>query len=408
MKSHKIHKCRACNSQNIKLVFSLGNMAHAGIFPEKKITNVPKDFINVVYCKNCTLVQLDRNFNLNYMFGKNYGYRSGINRTMTSHLENLTKKIMKRFKLSTNDYVLDIASNDATLLNSYSKNLKKVGFDPLVKKFKKNYQNIDFKISRFFNAKYIEKLKIPKFKIITALAVLYDLPNPNKFLQDVKKILDVNGVFIVEVADLHLTLKNNIFDTFCHEHLEYYSLKSLNNLIQKNNLKIFDHEYLSVNGGSSRYYITHKESKIKIKKKIKTVNQVEKKNKVFELSSLENFFNSIKLLKYEFNNLMKKLKKNNFKIHGYGASTKGNILIQFYNLNSKNLDCIAEKNKAKFHCFTPGSKIKIVSEKLSRKLKPDFYVVFPWHFKKEILKREKKIREKGTKFIFPLPKIEIF
>ena len=407
MKSNKISTCRICGSKNIQNVFSLGNISHAGIFPKQKKINVPKDYINVVYCKGCSLVQLDRNFNLNYMFGKNYGYRSGINKTMTLHLKNLAEKVTKKFKLKENDCVLDIASNDGTFLNSYNNKLIRVGVDPLIKKFINNYKNINYKVSNFFDEKSIKKLKIKKFKLITALAVLYDLPKPNKFIKNIKKILDKDGIFIVEVADLRLTLKNNVFDTFCHEHLEYYSFKSLSNLMKRNNLKIFDHEYLSVNGGSSRYFITHKKSEIKIKNTIKKIIQIENKEKVFKLSSLKKFFNSIKFLKNKFNFLINNLKKKNFIIHGYGASTKGNVLIQFYNINNKQLNFIAEKNKEKFNCFTPGSKIKIVSEKISRRLIPDYYVVFPWHFKKEILIREKNIRKKGTKFIFPLPKIEI-
>jgi len=340
------------------------------------------------------------------MFGKNYGYKSGINKTMSSHLEKLTTKISKRFNLKANDYVLDIASNDGTLLNSYNRNLVKVGIDPLIKKFNKSYKKINYKISKFFDAKYIKKLKVPKFKIITALAVLYDLPNPNKFVKDIKSILDKNGIFIIEVADLHLTLKNNVFDTFCHEHLEYYSYKSLNLLFRKNGLKIFDHEYLSINGGSSRYYITHKNSNLKINKRIKKIIKIENKFQIYKFSKLKHFYNSIYNLKKEFKKLIYNLKKKKKTIHGYGASTKGNILIQFYNITNKQLSFIAEKNKQKYNCFTPGSKIKIISELQSRKLKPDYYVVFPWHFRKEILKREKVIKNKGTKFIFPLPKLK--
>ncbi len=407
MKSKKITKCRVCNSLNIKIAFSLGNIAHSGIFPSKKNINVPKDHITVMFCKDCSLVQLDRDFNLKYMFGKNYGYRSGINNTMSKHLKSLVNKISKKFFIKKNDYVLDIASNDGTLLNSYDKNIIKVGIDPLVNKFKKNYKKINYKISNFFDIKYFIKLKIPKFKIITAIAVLYDLPKPNKFIKEIKEILDVNGVFIIEVADLHLTLRNNIFDTFCHEHLEYYSFKSLNKLLSKNDLKIFDHEFSSINGGTSRYYISHSKSIYKVSKNLKKIQKLERKFNTNSFSSLKKFFFSINKLNIEFKKKIVKFKKENKKIHGYGASTKGNVLIQFYNLNSDHLSCIAERNSQKFNCFTPGSKIKIVSESVSRKLQPDYYIVFPWHFKNEILKREKKIRKKGTKFIFPLPHLQI-
>ena len=407
MKSTKIYNCRICSSGNLKKAFSLGKISHTGIFPSKKEINVPKDYINITYCQKCSLVQLDRNFNLNYMFGKNYGYKSGVNNTMISHLNNLVKELSKKFKIKKKDYVLDIASNDGTLLNSYDQNVIKVGVDPLIKKFNKNYKNINYKISNFFDFKHFSKMRLPKFKIITAIAVMYDLPNPNKFIKDINKILDKDGVFIIEVADLYLTMKNNVFDTFCHEHLEYYSYKSLNKLITKNGLKIFDHKYLSINGGSSRYYISKKNSKFKVTKNIRKLIEIEKKSKINNFKNLIKFYESIVKLKENFKKKIFELKKNKFKLHGYGASTKGNVLIQFYNITPSDLDFIAEKNKQKFNCYTPGSKIKIISESKSRKLNPDYYVVFPWHFKKEILKREKIIRKKGTKFIFPLPKFQI-
>ena len=222
-----------------------------------------------------------------------------------------------------------------------------------------------------------------------------------------KKILHKDGVIIIEVADLYKTIKNNVFDTFCHEHLEYYSYQTINFLMKKNNLKIFDHEYHDINGGSSRFYVCHKEKKIKISKKINKILNMERKEKIFKNQTFKLFYKRIKNLKSEFKKLMNELKKNKKIVHGYGASTKGNILIQFYGLSDKEIPFIAERNKQKFNCYTPGSKIKIISESRSRYLKPDYYVVLPWHFKKEILLREKKIRKKGTKFIFPLPKLQI-
>jgi SAM-dependent methyltransferase len=219
-------------------------------------------------CKKCKLVQLDRNFNPKYLYGKDYGYRSGINKTMTEHLKKTVKKCSALAGLKANDPVLDIASNDGTLLNFYKKKIVTVGVDPLVNKYKGYYKKISYKISNFFQINDIKKLNLKKkFKIITSLSVFYDLKDPNRFIEGIKECLDENGIFVLEHADLLSIIKNNLFDTICHEHLEYYSSKVIINMMNFNGLKVFDHEFNNINGGSSRYYICHRKAKYKIKKK---------------------------------------------------------------------------------------------------------------------------------------------
>ena len=354
---------------------------------------------------------MDRSFNSNYLYGLDYGYRSGINLTMTSHLKSISKKLSNLTKLKKDDFVLDIASNDATLLNSYKiLGVKKVGVDPILKKFKKFYKRIDFKISKFFSKKIIQEAKIKKkFKIITACAVFYDIENPNKFLKDISDLIDKkNGIFYLEFQDLLSIIKNDLFDTICHEHLEYYSFKVINNMLKFNNLKLIDVSKNDINGGSLALVISHKLSNYKINyKKINNLVSEEKKYKLELLSTYNNFFQKIQKLKENLNILLFKLVSNNKTIHGYGASTKGNVLLQYFNINNKIISLIADRNPEKNNLFTPGTNIKIVNEKKSRRILPDFYLVLPWHFKKEILLREKKIRQKGTKFIFPLPKLEV-
>jgi len=179
-------------------------------------------------------------------------------------------------------------------------------------------------------------------------------------------------------------------------------------MMQKNQLKVFDHEFNDINGGSSRYYICHQKADYKVKKKkIKKLILLEKKNKLYSKITYRKFFERILNRKNKLVSIIKKIKDKNLTIHGYGASTKGNVILQFFGIGNKDLSYIADRNPLKYNFFTPGTKIKIISEKYSRKLKPNYYLVLPWHFKKEILTREKEIRKKGTKFIFPLPKIKI-
>lgn len=404
----KIKNCRNCNSNFLKKLFSLGNLSFTGKFPSKINANVKKDKLTLVKCNKCNLVQLNKNFNANFLYGDDYGYRTGINNTMTQHVKNTVDQAIKLTKLKKNETVLDIASNDGTLLNFYPKEIITAGIDPLIYKYKKFYKKINFKISNFFNLKDIKKLHINKFKIITALSVFYDLENPNVFLKTIKEILDKEGVFILEHTDLLSIIKKNLFDTICHEHLEYYSSQNIIEMVKKNKLKVFNIKKNNINGGSCCYYICHSEKKLKIKNKnINLILNEEKKYKLTSINTYKKFFKTINKYKINLINKIQEIKNKKEVIHGYGASTKGNVLLQFYGINSNDIKMIADRNPMKNNRYTPGSKIKIVNENISRKLKPDYYLVLPWHFKKEIIKREKKFVKKRTKFIFPLPKLEV-
>ena len=197
-----IKKCRSCNSKNLKNLFNLGKLSFTGKFAKNKKINIPKAELGLVICSNCKLVQLNKNFDLSYLYGSDYGYRTGINKTMTDHVRKVVSNANKIAKLKKGDQVLDIASNDGTLLNFYPKNVVKFGIDPTIKKFKKYYKNIELTISSFFSREKILKKTKKKFKIISALSVFYDIEKPNKFLSDVSKLLDDKGIFILEQADL--------------------------------------------------------------------------------------------------------------------------------------------------------------------------------------------------------------
>ena len=403
----RIKQCRNCKSKKLITLFSLGNLCFTGKFSSLK-DNIKKKPVTVVLCKSCELVQLAHNYDLKYLYGPDYGYRTGINKTMSDHVKKITKTLSKKTSLKKNDFVLDIASNDGTLLNSYKKNIIKFGVDPILNKYKKNYKKIRYSISGFFSASKVKEKTKKKFKIISALSVFYDLLNPNKFLRDVKTLLLPEGVFLLEFADLASIIKYKMFDTICHEHLEYYSSKVIINLVKKNDLRVFDIKQNFINGSSKQYYICHKNSKIKSKSKIiKKTLMSESKLKLNTVKTFKEFIRKINFLKTRLNNKIKYIRRNNQIIHCYGASTKGNVLLQYFNIDNKKISFAAERNKNKYGLVTPGSKIKIISEENSRKMKPDYYLVLPWHFKKEILKREKNTLRTGTKFIFPLPNFEI-
>ena len=404
-----MNKCRNCKSKRLLNLFSLGNLSFTGKFPRSKKTNIKKKQLGLVICSKCSLVQLNKNFNLKYLYGPDYGYRTGINQTMTKHMNSIKEVLSRKTKLRSGDGVLDIASNDATLLNFYNKNIIKVGIDPLVNKYFKYYRKVNYKISDFFSANKILLKTKNKFKIITALSVFYDAKDPNQFLSDVNKLLRKDGIFLIEQADLLSIIKFSMFDTICHEHLYYYSTKVIINIVAKNNLRVFDLRRNNINGGSTQYFICKKDSKYK--NNYKYINQVlheERKHNLENKKTFMEFFKRINEIKLKTQNYLNSIISKNKKIHGYGASTKGNVLLQYFNINKKYIKFIADRNPKKYNHYTPGTKIKIISEKRSRKLLPDYYFVLPWHFKKEILERENKMRKKGCKFIFPLPNFKTY
>ena len=403
----KIKRCRSCNKSNIKKLFSLGNLCFTGKFPSIN-QEIRKEPIDLVICKNCELVQLGHNFDLKYLYGPDYGYRTGINKTMLDHVCRVVKKLTKKTQLKKNELVLDIASNDGSLLNFYDKKIITFGIDPILNKYIEEYKNINYKISDFFSQKNITSKTKKKFKIITALSVFYDAINPNKFIKDAKSLLSKDGIFLLEFADLASIIENKMFDTICHEHLEYYSSKVIIDLCKRNDLRVFDIKKNDINGSSKQYYICHSQSKYKNDQNV--INKIlnsEKNLKLSDPKTFKNFINTINASKQKLVNFLKKAKKIGKTVHAYGASTKGNVLLQYYKINNKMIDCVAERNKNKYNLYTPGTNIKIISEVLSRFDNPDYYLVLPWHFKKEILIREKNIRKKGTKFIFPLPNLKI-
>ncbi len=380
-------------------------MSFTGIFPNSINDKVPKGKLKLIRCKRCTLLQLEDNFDSNLMYGKNYGYMSSLNKAMEFHLKLKSKYLLDTYKLKKGNSVLDIGSNDGTFLSFFKKDLKLFGCDPTIKKFKKHYRKDIKLVPDFFS---YEKFKNKKFELITSIAMFYDLPDPLKFANDIKKVLSDNGIWHIEMSYMPSMISNSSYDTICHEHLEYYSVKSLKYLMDLANFKIINISFNQINGGSISLDVAKKESKYHENKVL--LNWLllrEKSNGFNSLKTQKNFFNQCKRHKFLLNDLLKKIKSQGKKIYGYGASTKGNVILQYCNINKNLLDCIIEVNSFKYNRYTPGSKIKIVSEKYLKNKKPDYLLVLPWHFKDHIIKKEKKFLDNGGKLIFPLPEIEI-
>jgi cyclopropane fatty-acyl-phospholipid synthase-like methyltransferase len=402
----KISKCRLCKSSNFKSVLDLGQQHLTGVFPKSPTSDITIGPLSLVWCNECNLLQLEHSFDPNEMYGDNYGYRSGLNRMMIEHLSSKVELLCKQFSVSAGDSVLDIGSNDATLLKSYKiKGLKKTGIDPTAGKFSEFYTSDIRLIDNFFTASNVGK---EKFKIITAISMFYDLEDPLSFVRDISSVLAKDGVWHFEQSYMPSMLRMNSYDTICHEHIEYYSLTPVKIILEKCGLRIIDVKMNAVNGGSFAVTACHENALFPSNEPlIDWLLEQERSMGVNSLTPFVDFKKKVFQHKHDLKDLLIKLKHAGKVVHGYGASTKGNVLLQFCDITPNEIPFISEINTEKFGHFTPGTNIPIISDKESKGMNPDYYLVLPWHFKSGILKNEKEFLKHGGSLILPFPEIEI-
>jgi len=352
------------------------------------------------------------------MWGK-YWYRSGINTTMTKELGAIVQEILGRIKHNPEDVWLDIACNDGTLLKQVPSTFSKCGIDPADNTFLEESSKFATVVQDYFSYEAYEKIhQSKKAKVITTIAMFYDLLNPHPFLDDINKVLDDDGIWVIQASYTPLMIKQLAFDNICHEHAYYYSLNSLKKLLDQHDLKIVDCSLNDVNGGSFRVYIQKKTASITsfgtsplrdvCNYRIQSLLEYETNN--FDISKPEvwsKFVEDIENLKKQTVDFIKQEKSKGKIICGYGASTKGNTLLQWFGLDHTLIDAIAERSPYKFGLKTIGTNIPILSEEEVRAMKPDYMLVLPWHFINEFIQREKEFLDGGGKFIVPCPKFEI-
>lgn len=405
----EITKCRLCNSRNLVSVLSLGEQYLTGVFPKSLKEKVTKGPLDLVWCSECSLLQLRQTYCSEEMYGDNYGYRSGLNKSMVQHLEQKIKTLEFLARIDKDDLVLDIGSNDATSLKAYKAKCTKVGIDPTGLKFKDFYTDEIILIADFFSAdKFISLFPDRKAKVITSIAMFYDLEDPLQFVEDIEKCLDNEGIWHFEQSYMPSMLRTNSYDTICHEHLEFYSFKVVKAVLESKGLRVTDLVMNAVNGGS--FAVTACKKNASFTSNIPIINWMLKQEESLALDTPKPYRDfEEKTFKHRANlkGLIEALKEDGKKVLGYGASTKGNVLLQFCGLTIEHLPYIAEVNPDKFGSFTPGTNIPIISEEEARAMMPDYFLVLPWHFKSSILEREKDFLAQGGKLIFPLPEIEI-
>lgn len=398
-KTFKINKCRLCNNKKLSNVYNFGNFYVSNFVSKKNIKKGIKAPLNFVYCNNCKLLQLSHSAPQEIMYKRYYWYRSGVTNTMQHALKDIYNSVEKMKFLKKNDVVLDIGANDGTMLSYFKKKYRTIGIEPAKNLQKSLKKNCHFAVNDFWNIssfqKIISKHKINKPKLITAIGMFYDLEDPCKFIKDAFNALDDNGIFIAQLMCLKSMLIKNDLGNICHEHLEFYTFESLKYLFEKNGFKIIKIEENHINGGSYRIFCS-KYSKKSITFKENT-----------SLKRIKKFITDVNKTRYDFLKFFQKetLKGKTFMV--YGASTKGNTVLQYYNLDSNKIKFASERSPEKWGKYTVGTGIKIISEKEARKKKPDYFLVFPYGFIHEFKRREKKWLERGGKFILLYPRFKV-
>jgi len=394
-----VKKCRVCHSTNLTPVVSIKPQFIASTFVKSNKNN-PKAKIKIpmtlMLCRKCGLAQLKETVMPDLLY-ESYFYRSNVSNTMNRDLRDVVTDVCRRVTLKPGDSVLDIGCNDGLILTMFPKMLKRVGIDPA--------KNIDWghldKSIKIINDYFPSpQLKNNSFKIITTTAMFYDLDDPNRAVKQIKNLLTKDGVICIQVSYLYDTIKDMNFYDICHEHLEYYSLKTLSYLMERNGMEVFDASTNFVNGGSLRMMVAHKEAK---RPKSANLEYLLLKEKVLQLENPQTYDTFSKLIEINTKRVKKYIENQKGLVIGLGASTKGNVMLQLCGIDKKMLPYISERNPFKVGLRTLGTDMVLISEEEARRLQPDCMFVIPWNFKAEILEREKEYVRKGGKLLFIMP-----
>lgn len=400
--------CRLCKGKNLKQILDLGNQPMSGIFPKLTELPPPSSPLVLMYCDDCGFVQLKHSANVSNMYGLTYGYHSSLSQSMVAHLKAIVKKLSRSVNLTEGDSVLDIGCNDGTLLNSYSeerRGISRFGIDPSSEKFLSHFEK-DIKIAiDFFSAYSARSLFADqKQKIVTSIAMFYDLDDPVTFARTIRDILHDEGIWALELSYFPTLMSQLTYDQICHEHVGYYGLRDLKRVFDVANLKILDVEFNDMNGGSIFVIVSKNESRFK--ENTELVERILKfEESTITLKNIRKLEVRIKDHRNDLNRLLMLLKQANKSVYGYGASTKGNVVLNFCGIGPEEIGAIGDLNTEKHGRQTPGSKIPIISHEEIEALSPDYLIVFVWHFRSEIIKLKLDFLKRGGVLVFVLPRI---
>jgi hypothetical protein len=405
----RIDRCRISGSQNLVSVLNLGHQQLTGVFPKSRDESITSGPLELVWCPDSGLLQLAHSYEAQELYGENYGYRSGLNQSMVDHLTRKIGQLSRRAALKPGDTVLDIGSNDCTTLKAYPvAGLTRVGIDPTGQKFISYYPEDVKLVPDFFSAKGFGAVSPAPATIVTSIAMFYDLEDPIAFAREVESILAPDGIWHFEQSYMPSMLRMSSYDTICHEHLEFYSLSVVKKILDAAELRVVDVQMNAINGGSFAVSAAKRGSSVKANLTVVDwLLEQEERMGLHTPRPYREFEDRVYRHREDLRRLLQALVSDGKRVVGYGASTKGNVVLQFCGITEKEVCAIAEVNPDKFGTLTPGSKIPIISESEAHAMKPDYFLVLPWHFKEGIVRREQAFLDAGGKMIFPFPEIEI-
>jgi len=402
-----IQKCRLCGSVRSEVVLQLGDQFLTGVFPAHARVPLTKGPLTLVRCGDCGLVQLLHSFPPTELYGAHYGYRSSLNASMVAHLRQKAAWLQTLVPLGPGGCVVDIGCNDGTSLGFYPEHALRVGFDPSAERFRPRYPAGVTLHAEFFSRQTFQAAHPGQTaRLVTSIAMFYDLEEPLAFVREVAAILHPEGLWHLEQSYLPAMLRVNAYDTVCHEHLEYYGLEQIRWLADRAGLKITQVAENQVNGGSFAVTLAHAASAHPPATAAVDAMLAAERDLNLDGDAFAGFRARIERHREELPATLRDLRDRGQRVIGYGASTKGNVILQYCGITPELLPCIAEVNEEKFGCVTPGSHIPIISEAEARARRPDCFLVLPWHFKEGIVRREAEFLRGGGRLLFPLPNIE--
>lgn len=409
MNYRQVSQCRICGNTHLQRVLDLGEQMLTGVFPRERQADVTVGPLRLVKCDGgpevCGLLQLEHSYDLGEMYGENYGYRSGLNASMVRHLHAKVQRILSQVTLKAGDLVVDIGSNDSTTLQAYPKELELVGIDPTGVKFHQYYPAHIKLIPDFFSAERL-KTRYPgrKAKVVTSFSMFYDLEAPMAFMRQVHDVLADDGIWVFEQSYMPTMLKMNSYDTVCHEHLEFYALRPIQWMAERVGLRILDVEFNDVNGGSFSITAAKQLGAEPISPIVQRILDEESAAGLETLVPYREFAARVEQTRLDLREFIRKAQTEGKRVAALGASTKGNVLLQYCGLTEREVACVGEVNPDKFGAFTPGTWLPIVEEARLLEMGFDYLLVLPWHFRGFF---EQSAKLKSSQLLFPLPWVDV-